>query len=148
MQSVAFDTFNGANTHISFVGMVSKDRAASFIEASPSNALKKAGAEFAAIADDRETGKSAGGSADDRLASVRALLARSKTTSVMLGEEVFGAESPNRNKETVGDAGIIALAAKIAVEKFGNPTGTVGTAEPSPQATPAQIVASINKNRS
>ncbi len=138
MQSAVFETFNGKNTHVSFVGRVSKDRAASFLEtALPSPALTKAGADFAAIAADREASKSAGGDVGDRLAAMRALLARSKETNQKLGDQAVGGESLARDKATVGDEGIIALAARMAAEKFGNPIRTAEAVEPSSQFTPA-----------
>lgn len=128
-------TFQGGNTHVSFIKLVtSAPVAETQLEAAPLRAsLGKASGEFKDIAAERG-GDTEGLSAAERFAQTRALLGRSKAASLTLGEEVFGGSSQIQDK-SIGDEAAIARLTRLAEERFGTPAGAQHS-EPSRQYTP------------
>ncbi len=112
-------TFRGDSTSVSFVGRAGERTSASLTR---TPALEAASADFAAIAEERESLPKTG-SVSDRLAAIRASLARSRTAHDELGEKALGITPEPRREAALGDEGRIANAAKIAEQLFGAPSG-------------------------
>lgn len=125
-------TFRGDTTSVSFVGRAG-ERSTASLTRTPE--LEAASASFAAIAEERASLPKTG-SASDRLAAIRANLAKSRAAHDELGEKALGIAPEPRREATISDEARIANAAKMAEQLFGAPSAQA-SAEPTRPVTPA-----------